>query len=128
VVSNTSPLSNLAIVGRLELFGSSEALIPPAVQAELSLNPKCNACVALDAALRQGWIRPRALAGPPTPNLLLSLHRGEAEALSLALESNAGLAYWMKLLRGEEPRNLASHSRVCSVSCAGPSKPTESRP
>jgi uncharacterized protein len=93
VVSNTSPLSNLAIIGRLELLREQlgEVLIPPAVEAELSLNPRSDARVALDAALREGWIRPRALAGPAAPDLLLALDRGEAEALSLALETKAGL-------------------------------------
>jgi len=41
VVSNTSPLSNLAIIGRLELVREQLGMvvIPPAVQVELSLNP-----------------------------------------------------------------------------------------
>jgi uncharacterized protein len=93
VVSNTSPLSNLAIIGRLELdreqFGG--VLIPPAVQAELSINPKSNVRAALEAALQQGWIRVMVLARPVPPDLLLALDPGEAEALSLALQAKAGV-------------------------------------
>ena len=69
VVSNTSPLSNLAIIGHLELIREQlgGVVIPPAVQAELSMNPKSNARAALEAALREGWIRVMALAGPVPP-------------------------------------------------------------
>jgi uncharacterized protein len=93
VVSNTSPLSNLAIIGRLELVCEQlgGVLIPPAVQAELSMNPKSNARAALEAALQQGWIRVMVLARPVPPDLLLALDPGEAEALSLALQVKAGL-------------------------------------
>ncbi|MEI8040512.1 MAG: DUF3368 domain-containing protein [Verrucomicrobiota bacterium] len=93
VVSNTSPLSNLAIIGRLALvreqFGG--VVIPPAVQAELSLNPKSNARVALEAALRDGWIRVMPLASTVPRDLLSALDPGEAQALSLALQTKADL-------------------------------------
>jgi uncharacterized protein len=93
VVSNTSPLSNLAIIGRLELVREQlgVVVIPPAVQAELSLNPKSDARVALEAALRDGWIRVMALVAPLPADLVLALDLGGAEALSLALEAKAGL-------------------------------------
>ena len=53
VVSNTSPLSNLAMIGRLELVWEQlgKVVIPPAVEAELSRNPKPNARAALETAL-----------------------------------------------------------------------------
>ena len=93
VVSNTSPLSNLAIIGRLELVREQlgRVVVPPAVRAELSLNPKAKARAALEAAVREGWIRVIALAGPVPPDLVLALDPGEAEALSLALQAKAGL-------------------------------------
>lgn len=42
VVSNTSPLSNLAIIRRLDLVREQlgSLVIPPAVQAELQRNPQ----------------------------------------------------------------------------------------
>jgi uncharacterized protein len=61
VVSNTSPLSNLAIIGRLNLVREQLGIvvIPPAVEAELSRNPRTEARAALAAAMRQGWIQVR---------------------------------------------------------------------
>jgi len=93
VVSNTSPLSNLAIIGRLELVREQlgEVVIPPAVREELSLNPNSNARVALEAAMQEGWIRVMALVGPLPPDLMLALDPGEAQALCLALQAKAGL-------------------------------------
>ena len=57
-VSNTSPLSNLASIGRLDLLKSqfSEVLIPSAVAQELAAHPDPTATGPLDSALRQ-WIR-----------------------------------------------------------------------
>ena len=93
VVSNTSPLSNLAIIGRLELVREQlgEVVVPPTVLAELRLNPKSNARASLETAFRQGWVKVMALAGPVLPDLELALDPGEAEALSLALQTKAGL-------------------------------------
>ena len=65
VVSNTSPLSNLAIIGQLGLVREQlgNLLIPPAVHAELLRNPHPKACSALQGALQEGWIRVMPLAG-----------------------------------------------------------------
>ncbi len=51
VVSNTSPLSNLAIIGQLELLREQigEVVIPPAVHAELDRHP--TDCVSKRASL-----------------------------------------------------------------------------
>ncbi len=45
VVSNTSPILNLAIINQLQLLRQqfSEVLIPPAVLAELKLRPNSQA-------------------------------------------------------------------------------------
>ena len=56
VVSNTSPLSNLAIIGRLGLlrdrYGS--VLIPPAVKSELDALSHPGGKSRLEEALRSG--------------------------------------------------------------------------
>lgn len=93
VFSNTSPLSNLAIIGRLELVREQvgEVVIPPAVEAELGRNPKPNARAALETAMLQGWIRVVPLASVVPQDLALALDLGEAEALTLALQAKAGL-------------------------------------
>jgi len=92
-VSNTSPLSNLAIIGRLELVREQlgVVVIPPAVEAELGRNPSPEARAALKEAMGGGWILPKPLTNPVNPELLLALDQGEAEALSLALELKAQL-------------------------------------
>jgi predicted nucleic acid-binding protein len=93
VVSNTSPLSNLAIIGRLELVREQlgAVVIPPAVQAELSRNPELEARAALGTAMSEGWIRVMPLANPVPQHLLQALDLGEAEALSLAMQAKATL-------------------------------------
>ena len=65
VVSNTSPLSNLAIIGRLELAREQlgSILIPPAVRTELSRNPHAAGRAAVEAGLAEGWIRVAPLNG-----------------------------------------------------------------
>lgn len=93
VVSNTSPLSNLAIIGRLGLVREQlgNVIIPPAVRAELERNPRQDALGALKAAIHEGWIQVKALAGPVPKDLAASLDLGEAEALALAREMTASL-------------------------------------
>lgn len=93
VVSNTSPLSNLAIIGQLELVREQlgNLLIPPAVRSELGRNPHPGARDSLEAAIRGGWIQVTPLRGPISTSLVSSLDIGEAEALALALEVKASL-------------------------------------
>ena len=93
VVSNTSPLSNLAIIGQLGLVREQlgNLLIPPTVQAELLRNPHPNACSALRSALQEGWVRVMPLAGVVPAIITARLDLGEAEALALALETKASL-------------------------------------
>jgi hypothetical protein len=93
VVSNTSPLSNLAIIGRLELLRDQLGVIciPPAVHTELGHLPMPQAREALGAAFRTGWLQVRPLAKAVPAGLVVLLDNGEAEALSLALEQKADL-------------------------------------
>ena len=93
VVSNTSPLSNLAIVGRLALlrdqFGS--VLVPSAVRRELIQLQHGAATRLLDAAFSEGWLQITPLLRPVPGHLGTGLHAGEAEALALAVERRADL-------------------------------------
>lgn len=59
VVSDTSPLSNLAIIGRLELLREqfAEVWMPPAVARELGALGDSPAQVALLEAVRAGWLK-----------------------------------------------------------------------
>ena len=108
VVSNTSPLSNLAIIGRLELVREQlgNVVIPPAVRAELGRNPHPAARAALEAAIQEGWISVRPLAGALPGNLAASLDLGEAEALALAGESKAALVLLDESAAREMARQL----------------------
>lgn len=106
-VSNTSPISALAQIGRLSLLKSqfSEILIPTAVSDELKLHPDPAAAAVIQTAVKQNWIR---IASPPSSHLLnvlmLQLHRGEAEAIALAAEIQAGVV----LIDEQEARRLAT--------------------
>lgn len=93
VVSNTSPLSNLAMINRLNLLREQMGtlVIPEAVRDELDRHPDSDAKSRLDTAMNDGWIEMRALATPVPQQMLRELDAGEAEALALGLELNAEL-------------------------------------
>jgi predicted nucleic acid-binding protein len=89
VVSNTSPILNLAIIGRLEFLQQQfrEVLIPPAVLSELKLNSAFPGTPDVRQALEAGWINVRKLQDDRLARVLaLELDVGEAEAIALALE------------------------------------------
>ena len=91
VVSNTSPLSNLAIIGRLDLLREQlgSVTIPPGVRIELSRHPNPEAGKLLERALENRWLRVVPLAGAVPADLVSALDVGEAQALALALEIKA---------------------------------------
>ncbi len=88
-VSNTSPLSNLAIVGQLHLLKRQfqKIVIPDAVGEELRFLPDETARESLDLAKSEGWLE---IARPANKALIESLqstlHLGEASAIALATE------------------------------------------
>ena len=106
-VSNTSPVSNLASIGRLELLKSqfSTVWIPDGVASELAAHPDPIVQNLIQNAIREQWIQ----VGTPQDSgllrvLLLQLHRGEAEAIALATDLKADIA----LIDEQEGRQLAS--------------------
>ena len=94
IVSNTSPICNLAIVSRLDLlrakFGS--ITIPSAVAMELSRLSHAKGAASIHAALAEGWLQ---VAPVPDRTLLPVLRarmdEGEAEAIELARQTHADL-------------------------------------
>lgn len=97
VVSDTSPVLNLAAVGRADLLASlyGEIVVPPAVQGELALLPQRYPRFAA-ATLRPSFLRVEPLpgdvdAGALLAELAMQLHPGEAEALALAVALRADL-------------------------------------
>lgn len=92
VVSNTSPILNLAVLGRLDLLREQfgDVLIPPAVLNELRIDADLPGSDAIRLALREEWIR---LRGVENSQFVLALsrdlHGGEAEAIALAFQVGA---------------------------------------
>ena len=82
-VSNTSPLSNLAIIGRLDLLRQRYGTVqfPPAVATELSRLTHPAAQASLSKAVRDHWLieTPLTIA---LPQLSLTLDPGEHEAIA----------------------------------------------
>jgi predicted nucleic acid-binding protein len=89
VVSNTSPLLNLAIIGQLDLLPQqfAEVLIPPAVLTELKLQVDFPGSASVHRALETQWLRVVELTDVHLSQaLMLELDEGEAAAIALALE------------------------------------------
>ena len=99
VVSDTSPLLNLAAVGRADLLGAlyGVVIIPPAVASELDSVPRRFArfAVAMGTASLD-FVRTEPLpanvdAGALLAELALRVDYGEAEALALSIARPADL-------------------------------------
>lgn len=87
VVSNTSPVSNLAIIGRLDVlsvqFGT--ILIPDGVRKELERLEHDGGRGAIQQARTRGWLEVNSAAEAGLArHLSTSLDAGEAEAIALA--------------------------------------------
>ena len=92
VVSNTSPLLNLAIVGRLPLLRQQfgEVWIPPAVIEELRVEADLPGSHAVREAMDAGWLRVEEVQDQAVVRALRrDLDGGEAEAIALALQMKA---------------------------------------
>lgn len=95
VVSDSSPLMNLAGIDRLylvhEQFG--EVVIPPSVWDEIVLNSNTlPGAYEVRRANDAGWISIAKPDNTAVVDLLgLGLHRGEAEAIALAIELRSSL-------------------------------------
>lgn len=105
-VSNTSPVFNLACIGRLELLRQQfgEVWIPSSVAAELADIPDAGIRRTVEQAQAAGWLLVRATTEADLVKLLtVDLHSGEAEAIALALEAHAD---WL-LIDEKEGRTMA---------------------
>jgi predicted nucleic acid-binding protein len=89
VVSNTSPILNLAIIGRLDLLRQqfSEVLIPPMVLQELKVDTELPGVEPIRLALQNRWLQVVELSNTDIARALRrDLDNGEAEAIALALQ------------------------------------------
>lgn len=90
VVSNTSPISNLAAIGRLDLLQQlyGNVIIPPAVYQELIDSGDTDAGTLAVQTL--DWIQTQSVTNISlVQSLSLNLDEGEAEAIALAFELKA---------------------------------------
>lgn len=88
VVSNTSPILNLAIIEQLSLLRDQfgEIWIPAAVVEELRVGEDLPGSQVVRKAIDAGWLRIEDVKEQAVPRVLQrSLDRGEAEAIALAL-------------------------------------------
>lgn len=89
VVSNTSPILNLAIINQLDLLRQqfTEVLIPSTVLAELKPEAEFPGSELIRQALQTEWLRVVELKDTHLRQaLILELDQGEAAAIALALE------------------------------------------
>jgi predicted nucleic acid-binding protein len=89
VVSNTSPILNLAIIGQLDLLRQQfgEVLIPPMVLQELKVDAELPGVEPIRLALQNHWLRVLELSNTDIARALRrDLDNGEAEAIALALQ------------------------------------------
>jgi predicted nucleic acid-binding protein len=92
IVSNTSPILNLAIIGQLDLLRQqfAEVLIPFAVRAELKPETTFPGATVVQQALETEWLHVVELKDVRLARALaLDLDEGEAAAIALALELGA---------------------------------------
>lgn len=116
VVSNTSPITNLAAIGQLELLFRlyGEIVIPNGVRAEL--HPRGLDWRGAKDVSAASWIVQRAPTNTPLIEVLRrDLDRGEAEAIALAVEVEAGLA----LLDEREGRRIAKRLGLTVIGVLG---------
>ena len=91
VVSNTSPLWNLASIDKLGLLQDqfSEIYIPHEVWQELSMGHEHPEVARIQQAINARWISVKPLSNPYLlQSLTLKLELGESAAIVLALETD----------------------------------------
>jgi len=92
VVSDTSPILNLAIIGRLSLLNDQfgKIWIPNAVLDELRSQEDLPGSQEIRVSLQDGWLGVKKVQNYDQVKVLArELDRGEAEAIALALEMKA---------------------------------------
>lgn len=92
VVSNTSPVLTLAIIGQLPLLREQfgEIWIPVAVVEELRVEEDLPGSRGVREAMEAGWLRVEDVKDQALAQVLQQdLDRGEAEAIALAMQVKA---------------------------------------
>lgn len=109
-VSNTSPILNLSIIGKLELLQDqfTTVIVPPAVISELRIQENIPGTGSIRTALKEGWIKIEKVQNHSMVQLLLrELDEGEAEAIALSVEVKSDLILLDESEARRIVRNLA---------------------
>jgi predicted nucleic acid-binding protein len=114
IVSNTSPISNLAVVGRLEFLRRRWAVvrIPPAVAVELAALTHPAGSLCIKTALSDRWLVVEPVEKTASPRLPFLLDPGETAAIALACQLKADVL----LMDEKRGREAARH---CGLVVAG---------
>ncbi|GMV35394.1 MAG: DUF3368 domain-containing protein [Chloroflexi bacterium] len=118
VVSNTSPIMNLAVLGLLDLLRQQfgEVIVPGAVIEELRLDADFPGTENIRRAISEGWLREDKIENR---QVVLALRReldnGEAEAIALALQLKINLI----LMDERDGRSLAKSMGLTPIGVLG---------
>ncbi|MDA3873033.1 MAG: DUF3368 domain-containing protein [Kiritimatiellae bacterium] len=115
VVSNTSPISCLISLGRLDILPLffEEVLIPDEVFKEWKQHPRTDAQEQLQIALSEGVLKIRSVSNLSMRSvMMLDLDAGESEAICLAIEQNADSVF----IDEKDGRKMARHT---GLDCKG---------
>ena len=118
IVSNTSPILNLAIIGELSLLQEQfrEILIPEAVLAELRVGEELPGSHIVRGALKDGWIKIENVKETGISKAMQrDLDKGESEAIALAIQVNAD---WI-LMDERDGRKAARSVQLKTVGILG---------
>jgi len=116
VVSNTSPIINLAVIGQLDLLRQlyGKVVVPQAVHDEIVIEGVGQA--GAEEVEKLGWIKVEPVTNRPMVTSLASdLDIGEAEAIVLAVEVEAELL----LIDERKGRMIASRLGVKHIGLLG---------
>ncbi|MCP4426269.1 MAG: DUF3368 domain-containing protein [Chloroflexi bacterium] len=91
VISNTTPIISLALIGQLNLLEAlyGEIVVPTAVASEILAGGQAR--IGMQEFQHAPWFKHVPLIDPRRADLLVDLDRGEAEVIALAQELNATL-------------------------------------
>lgn len=116
VVSNTSPLLNLAIIDELRLVREQlgDIMVPTSVVSELRVDSEMPGAAVLRQALEEGWLHVEQVEQHSFVRALQrELDAGEAETIVLALERDASLLLIDEWRDVESLVGLGSRQPVC---------------
>lgn len=116
VISNTSPLTNLAAIGQFHLLHKLYKHIDIADGVWVELNAYEQSWPGSDQVANASWVKRRTVKNMQLVNSLhRDLDRGEAESIALALELSADLI----LLDERDGRHAARHLGLRVVGVLG---------